>query len=71
MINLKINFVSLWESWDLRKRKRLETLRYYKSTIEFAFLTTKIMFYCLTHSFYILIFSSVVYIIIFILYKNI
>jgi len=38
MINLKINSVGLWKSWDFRRRKRLETSRYHKSIIEFTFL---------------------------------
>jgi len=34
MIILKTNnFASLWKSWDVRTKKRLETSRYYKSTI--------------------------------------
>jgi len=38
MINIKINSAGLWKSWDWRRRKRLETSRYYKSTIKFTFL---------------------------------
>jgi len=45
MIILKIKFAGLRKSWDFRRRKILETWRYYKSIIEFTFLITWIKSY--------------------------